>query len=147
MKLWRGLPAVLWVLVAVGAGCSSPTSPNPSAAATLQGAERGSSTAPAGATNPPTIRPEGQTLVVLGLMDTPDPCQSITADVAVSGSAVTVRVSARGVGQVCVAAIGRFAYRVSKVVARGTYDVTVMHEYPGSGWETIVAGSATIAVQ
>ena len=147
MRRWQhGLVIALAALVVGVAACRTPTTPDASAATMIQVAEQGSAAAPAGATNPPTIRLEGRTLVVVGLMDTPTPCFSISADATVSGQNVTVRISARPVGQVCILITGRFAYRATRPLRPGTYDVKVIHEYPGTGWDTITAGSATVSV-
>jgi hypothetical protein len=133
-------------LVAACAGCNSPTNPDPLPTVTVQAAESSSSGAPAGATSPPTILAEGQGIVVLGLMKTPTPCQTITGSGSTSGNQVTIRLTARPFGQGCILVLGEFAYRATTPMPPGTYVVEVVHEYPGTGWPTEVVRKATVVV-
>ena len=142
----RQIGVAALALLVGSAGCSNPTSPDQLATVTVQAAVTGSSQAPAGATAPPTIVAEGQAIVVLGLMSTPDPCQTIAASGSKSGNHVTITLSARRTGEVCVAVLGQFAYRATAPLPPGTYVVEVVHEYPGTGWPTEVARRATVLV-
>jgi len=145
-SMWQYEGGMVLLAALVAAGCSAPTRSAPSAAVNLQVAPAQSSGAPEGATSPPTIRVEGRQLVVLGRLDTPNPCQVITAQAAVDGGLVTVRLMAQGVGGVCVTVLGEYAYRVTRALEPGVYQVRVVHEYPGTGWPTVVAREASISV-
>lgn len=133
-------------LVVGCAACSASTSPDQLPTVNLQVALSGSSGAPVGATSPSTIVAEGQGIVVLGLMSTPDPCQTITASGSKSGNQVTITLTARRVGGICVGMIGEFAYRAVTPMSPGTYAVEVVHEYPGTGWPTEVVRKTTVLV-
>jgi hypothetical protein len=138
--------AAILAFVVGGTGCGAPTSPDPLPSVTLQAALSGSSGAPAGATSPPTVLGEQARVVVLGLMPTPDPCHFISASASKSGSQVTITLTARRIGGVCVTVIGEFAYRAVTPMSPGTYTVDVVHEYPGTGWPTEVVRKATVLV-
>lgn len=133
-------------LVVGSAGCGTPTSPDQLPTVNLQVALSKSSGAPAGATAPPTILGEDQRIVVLGLMTTPDPCQSISASASKSGNQVTITLTARRIGEGCITSIAEFAYRAVSPMSSGTYTVEVVHEYPGTGWPTTVVRRATVLV-
>lgn len=132
--------------IASGIGCASPTAPELSTEVTLQVARSGSPDAPAGAVSPPAIVVEGQRVVVLGLMPTPSPCQIISASRTLSGNQVTFRLATQPASSGCVTVLGEFAYRAATQLARGTYLVKVVHEYPGTGWPTVIAREATVIV-
>jgi hypothetical protein len=68
-------------------------------------------------------------------LSAPSPCQQLTADADRSGSQVTLRVRITPVGEACVASIGTFEYvAVIGQLAPGSYQLRVIHEYPGTGW-------------
>lgn len=84
--------------------------------------------------------------MALGLIPTPNPCQIISASLALSGNQATFRLAARSAPVVCIQITGEYAYRATTHLARGTYLVTVVHEYPGTGWPTVIAREATVIV-
>ncbi len=137
---------VLLAIVASGVSCSVPTAPESSEVG-LQVAPSGSASAPARSTSPPSILVEGRRVVVLGLMTTPDPCRTISASRQISRNEVTIRMTARSDASPCVTVVAEFAYRATTPLAPGTYLIKVVHEYPGTGWPTVVAGEATVVIR
>jgi hypothetical protein len=138
---------VALALVAASTGCSSPTSPDQLSELTFQAALLGSSGAPAGATFPPTVVADGKGIVVLGIIGTPDPCYATSGSGSRVGNQVTIKVTARPVGQGCILITGEFAYRAVTPLASGIYRVEVVHEYSGSGPPAEVVLKVTIQVQ
>jgi hypothetical protein len=74
-------------------------------------------------------------IVVEGRLRAPDPCQEITADAVNEGGRLRLVVRVRSKGGVCADVVGQFAYTARLLeLAPGTYDLSVAHEYRGSGW-------------
>ena len=81
-------------------------------------------------------------------LSAPDPCQQLTADAGRSGSTVTLRVRISRVGEACIAAIGTFEYAaVIGQLAPGSYQLRVVHEYPGTGWPSGQVLERTVEVR
>jgi hypothetical protein len=90
---------------------------------------------------PPVTEPEitftggdGE-IVVEGRLSAANPCQDFSADAVITnGHRLDLEVRVRQKQVVCAAVIGRFAYTARLLeLEPGTYDLSVVHEYPGSG--------------
>jgi hypothetical protein len=81
-------------------------------------------------------------------LSAPSPCQQLTAQADRSGSEVTLRVRISPVGEACVASIGTFEYAaVIGQLAPGSYQLRVVHEYPGTGWPSGPVLEQTVEVR
>ena len=146
--LSRDQAAIVWLtFVAGSAACTSPTGPDELSGVTLQAASVRSSAVPPGATFPPTIRVEGRNVVVSGIITTPCLGYAISAGALKLGSLVTITLTARQLGNVCLTLVDEFAYRATVPLWRGAYRIDVVYEYPGTSLPTEVVGKATIVVK
>lgn len=140
--------AFVWLaFAAASAACTSPTSPDELPGVTLLAASVRSSVVPPGATFPPTILVEGRNVVVSGLITTPCLGYSISAAALKLGSLVTITLTARQLGNVCLTLEDEFAYRATVPLSRGAYSVEVAYEYPATSLPTEVVGKATVVVR
>jgi hypothetical protein len=74
-------------------------------------------------------------IVVEGLLNTADPCRTFSADARSENGRLELVVRIQRRGELCIAVLGRFAYTARLLdLAPGTYDLAVVHEFPGSGW-------------
>ncbi|MGH7476558.1 MAG: hypothetical protein ACRELD_09735 [Longimicrobiales bacterium] len=74
-------------------------------------------------------------LTVTSRLSTPDPCQQLTGEASRSGSRVTLRITIVREGEGCYDVIGTFRYTaLISGLAPGTYELRVIHDYPGTGW-------------
>jgi len=105
-----------------------------------------SGSAPAGATNPPTIRASPGGIEVLGLMSAPDLCQDVRGAIDRQAQVLTVTITAKAQPVVCAQALGTYAYRVAGNVPPGTYAVKVVYVYELSGWPTKIVLQSTVAI-
>lgn len=105
-----------------------------------------STAAPAGATNPPTIRVSRGGIEVLGLISAPDLCQEVRGAIDRQAQVLTVTITAKAQLVVCAQAVGTYAYRVAGDVPSGTYTVKIVHAYELSGWPTKIALQSTVAI-
>ena len=88
------------------------------------------------------------TIQVRGALSTPNPCYALTGSVSRSGSTVTMTVTARSTGGMCVQSIGAFAYDATvRGLAPGSYTLRVVHTYPDTGWETRTALESAVTVR
>lgn len=141
----RAVPALLIALLGLSScgRSSSPVEQNPAAAVV---AVAGSDSAPSGVTSPPSLRVSDGTLTVLGVISTPDPCQSIRVFAERTGDARTVVVEATSRGETCIAVLGSFAYRYVAALTPGSHRVRVEHRYRNTGWSTEVVRDTVIMV-
>jgi hypothetical protein len=137
------LAALLTVSISA---CDDTVAPKQSATVSSSIAVVGSDSAPAGATDTPRIEVEGSTLVVRGVIETPNPCQRLSAAVTQRAGRVEVTITARPQGEVCITVLGQFAYRVAEQLPRGQYIVALRHQYPGTGWPTVLVTEQTISI-
>jgi hypothetical protein len=137
------LAALLTVAISA---CGDSVAPAPSPTVSSAIAVVGSDSAPAGATSTPRIEVEGSALVVRGVIETPNPCQRLSAAVTQRAGRVEVTISARPQGDACIAVLGQFAYRVTEQLPRGQYVVALRHQYPGTGWPTVLVTEQTIII-
>jgi hypothetical protein len=75
-------------------------------------------------------------IALAGVISTPTPCYDIGAKLAREDATLTLTLTATARPGFCVQMIGAFAY--SATIGRlqaGAYDLVVVHEYPGTGWE------------
>lgn len=76
-------------------------------------------------------------ITVRGKLDAPTPCQNVTGTLERSGETLTVHVDVRATGDVCTQVIATFGYDGTiRDLAAGSYQVRVVHRYPGTGWGT-----------
>lgn len=127
--------------------CSDPVPPTDRLDTTAQIAAVGSDSVPPGVTTPPTIRVDGRTLLVTGIMPTPDPCNRVTGAFEAVQGEILVRLVARSSGNPCIAVLGQFAFRLTKELAPGSYTVRLIHEYPGTGWPTTEVAVQPVVVE
>jgi hypothetical protein len=94
---------------------------------------------------PPVTEPEitvtggdGE-IVVEGGFSAANPCQDVGADAfSVNGRRLELVVQVRQRQVICAAVVGRFAYTARLLeLEPGTYDLSVVHDYPGSGWNQV----------
>jgi hypothetical protein len=75
-------------------------------------------------------------IIFVGQFNTPDPCFRINARVEHSGSTVTLRLTADRTRTGCENILGAFRYAGAiRGLSPGTYQVKIVHEFPGTGWE------------
>lgn len=125
-------PLILALVLALG--CASSTEPRRLYRPEFRAAPTTSPDAPAGATRPPTLRVSAGTIEVLGIIDTPDPCEDLRALVSRTGLQLRLTVTARSQGCV-VPMVGSYAYAaLVEGLAPGEYalDVTYAYEQPGA---------------
>jgi hypothetical protein len=140
------LRGFLILSLAVAAACGSPTAPRPELA-TFVSMAANSAGAPPDATNPPTVRASRGRIDVVGLVETPTPCQTLSGDVMRSGQTLSLNVAVRSTGGACVLILGRFAYTAGITgLAAGVYKLDVTYLYPGTGWPTSVVFSQSVTV-
>lgn len=87
----------------------------------------------------PAPQANGQegSISVRGKLDAPTPCQNVTGTLARSGETLTVTVDVRATGDICAQMIATFGYEATiRELAPGSYQVRVIHRYPGTGWDT-----------
>ncbi len=102
--------------------------------------------APAGATNPPTVRVVRGGIEVLGLMAAPDLCQEVRGELARQGQDLVVTITATSRLVLCAQALGTYAYRVAEAVPSGTYTLKVRYVFEYSDWpgKTVVDTAITV---
>ena len=87
-------------------------------------------------------------IVVRGQLDTPNPCQRVSATVGGGGRELTLRVESARTGDMCVASIANFTYDATLTgLAAGTYRLRVVHVFPETGWETPTALDQSVLVR
>lgn len=108
----------------------------------------GSQDAPADVSNPPTVVGRDGTIEVRGVLEAPDPCQTLTARHQRTATTVALRITVERNAEMCVAMIGTFAY-VATVpgLSTGEYRLTVDYVYPNTGWPTNRAVDTTVQVR
>lgn len=135
------------VVLLMATACTSPTAPRPELSSFVTGSP-GSAGALAAATSPPTARASRGRIEVLGLMDTPTPCQALSGEFTRTGQRLSLSVAARSIGEVCILILGRFAYSAAITgLAAGEYTLEVTHTYPSTGWPTSVVLTQSITVE
>lgn len=129
------------------AACATSTSPQPEDVPFVVAPVHGPG-APAGATNPPTVRVRDGGLEVLGIISTPSPCHDIDAELRRDARTLAIVVSARDDGsEACIAVLGEFAYAVDvDDLEAGAWRVVVTHAIPGTGWPTTTVLDAEVEV-
>jgi hypothetical protein len=87
-------------------------------------------------------------IVAEGRLSTPNPCQDFSAEAyTVNGRRLELVVQVRQRQGLCAAVVGSFAYTARLLeLAPGTYDLSVVHEYPGSG-RNLVRREAQVTVR
>jgi len=137
---------VIWALAALAA-CGSPAAATPELSSFVA-VPAGSLGAPTDATSPPTVRVSAGRIEIFGLIDTPDPCQLLTAEFTRSSQDLHLRVSTRSTGGACILILGRFAYTAVIIgLPAGVYNFDVTHTYPDTGWPTSVVVTQSAKVE
>ena len=82
-------------------------------------------------------------------MSTPTPCHRLSGAVERSGETVTLRVSAAADPEMmCIQSIGAIPYTATvRGLPAGSWDVRVLHTYPGTGWDTATALQARVTTR
>lgn len=135
--------AVALLLVA-SLGCdSSPAAPSPTIASFQYSASLSHGSPP----NAPSVHAGAGQIEIRGDLDAPDPCYTLEAELSADEQALTVRVTAQDskTGG-CVQVIGRFSYSAVIDVPEGTYLLSIVHTYPGTGWPTTEVLRETVTV-
>jgi hypothetical protein len=85
---------------------------------------------------------------VLGLINTPDPCQELRAEVTRAGRLIRLTVIARSLPVLCIQVIGSFAYTaVIDNLAPAVYTLEVFHAYENTGWPRTRVLAEPVAVE
>jgi len=138
----RRLAVGLLVAFAIACGGETPTAPG-------QGTLHFSPHPPEPGSGESTTVEAGQGQIdVRATLTGPDPCRTLHGDLEQADRQLTLRVSIRPTGAVCVAMIGRFAYDASIVgLTPGRYSLQVVHTYPSTGWPTTTVLNQTLDVR
>jgi hypothetical protein len=91
-----------------------------------------------------TVQGGNNNFIVSGVIVTPNDCQFLRRNVDISGTTITVQVTAFATITICGTTKGAYSYRiVASSVSEGSYTLRVVHQ-SGSGRETVVETSVTI---
>jgi hypothetical protein len=91
-----------------------------------------------------TAQGGNNTYIVTGVILTPNDCQFLRRNVDVSGTTITVQVTAFATITICGTTKGAYNYRiVAGSVPEGTYTLRVVHQ-SGAGRETVLETQVTI---
>jgi hypothetical protein len=130
----------LALIALLAAGCDMPSSIDDyTDHVRLEFSARSSQSGPPVAEPEVTLTGGDGEIVVEGRLSTPNPCQDFAADaVSIDGRRLELVVQVRQRQVLCAAVIGSFAYTARLLeLEPGTYDLSVVHEYPGSGWKLV----------
>ncbi len=85
----------------------------------------------------PTIaRVTAEEAVLTGVISTPNPCYDIKARLSWDDGALALTLTATARPEICVQVVAAFSYSALLTdLESGSYSITVIHEYPGTGWE------------
>ena len=147
MRLTRALIASMMIAAASCLPASDVLDPDP-ADMSLRYGHTGSQAAPGDVTNPPTVAGRDGAVEVRGILEAPDPCQTLTARHQRTATTVALRITVERNAEMCVAMIGTFAY-VATIpgLETGEYRLTVDYVYPNTGWPTNRAVDTTVQVR
>ena len=134
----------LALILATAWSCGEPIAPSESRELIV--GVVGSDSAPAGATQPTNVRLEGRSLVALGLLIAPSPCQEIRAFGVAQAFSLGWIIESRSRAGGCVDAVETFAYRLVARMDPDEYRVTVIHRYPGTGWPDAIGQDTVVRV-
>jgi hypothetical protein len=132
----------LLVAFAIACGGDTPTSPG-------SGSLQFTPHSPEPGTGESTTAEASQGQIdVRATLRSPDSCRTLHGELEQTGRQLTLRVSIRPTGAVCVTVIGRFAYDASIVgLVPGRYSLQVIHTYPSTGWPTTTVLNDTFDVR
>lgn len=110
--------------------------------------QTGSPAAPGDVTDPPTVIGRERSIEVRGMLEAPDPCQTLTARHQRTATTVALRITVERNAEMCVAMIGTFTY-VATIpgLETGEYRLTVDYVYPNTGWPATRAVDTAVNVR
>jgi len=141
MKRLRSLLILLLPLA-----CSSTTGPADVSHPEFVAALANTAGAPSNATSPPTVHVSPGRIDVDGILPTPTPCYDLTAELGRADRRLTLTVTARDRGGVCIQVLANFAYAAKlDGLESGLYQLTVEHAYEDARGE--IRRTVTVLVE
>jgi hypothetical protein len=95
---------------------------------------------------PSVARVASDTVQLAGTISTPNPCYEVKGTLSSDSRQLTLSIVATSKGGFCIQMLAAFEYTATITdIASGSYTISVVHDYPDSGWERKIR-ELTVAV-